>query len=140
MNIIINGLPMYAITLNQTPPSWNRIQGEHWRYRHSLKNEWAEEFGWLATKIPKNVKHIYLAGEIFYGIRVKRDADNPLIWKFTQDALVTAGIIPDDTPEFVTTFKPKLSYDADNPRTEIMVIVDREGTSTCEVVIMGGNQ
>ncbi|MBN2167949.1 MAG: hypothetical protein JW738_01790 [Actinobacteria bacterium] len=135
MNIIIQGLPIYIITLNQTPLSWNPGSRKHWNVRDRANKEWYEEFGWLATKIPRNVKHIYLIGEIFYAADHGQDADNAMIWKFTQDALVNIGVIPKDTPEFVTAFPPKISFDSQHPRTEIHVIVDKEGASVCEVMI-----
>lgn len=139
MNIVTLGLPVYTITLHQVLPSWNPISRKHWTARDSANTEWFDEFGWLATKLPRDVKHVYLAFEIFCRTNSGRDADNAMAAKFTQDSLVKLGVIPDDTPEYVTSFPPKISVDPKNPRTEIMVIVDREGTSTCEVVIMGGS-
>lgn len=140
MNIIARGLPVYTITLNQVPPSMNPVLRNHWALRDAANNSWYNELGWLAKKLPRGVKHVYLAFEIFSATNRRRDADNPLAAKFTQDALVKIGVIPDDTPEYVTSFPPKISTDPENPRTEIMVIVDRDGASTCEVLIMGGNK
>lgn len=53
----------------------------------------------------------------------RRDADNvSFAKKFIQDALVTAGILEDDSRKFVKSFSDTVETDKDNPRVEVELI------------------
>ena len=52
----------------------------------------------------------------------RRDMDNvAFAKKFILDGLVWAGVIPDDTPRYVTGLADRFAYDAERPRIEVEV-------------------
>lgn len=72
------------------------------------------------TKISKPVKIHY---EI-YEPNEKRDFDNVLsvIMKYTQDALVTTGVLKDDSRKYVNHVSANMHTDRKNPRIEVSII------------------
>jgi Holliday junction resolvase RusA-like endonuclease len=76
----------------------------HWSERAQIKKDWSWEFLALANDVPKHQDHVIVHATIYFKERRKRDIDNfaAVLWKLTNDALVDAHIIPDDTPEHVT--------------------------------------
>lgn len=68
-------------------------------------------------KIDKPVKILMK----WYTINLRKDPDNTsFAKKFTNDGLVLAGIIPNDTREWITGFCDEFYVDKDNPRVEII--------------------
>lgn len=51
-----------------------------------------------------------------------RDVDNLIAsLKSTYDGLVDAGVVPDDTPEFMVRDMPEIEYDRTHPRIELTI-------------------
>lgn len=62
---------------------------------------------------------------IWYEPHNRRDADNvAFAKKFIQDALVTAGIIKNDSRKFIKGFSDVIETDKENPRVEVEIIND----------------
>lgn len=85
----------------------------HWTKRASCARVWREKTAWLAVhhKIPA-LGHALVALEMHPKDRRRRDADNLVsgVLKHCLDGLVDAGVIPDDTPEHVTSSMPTIVH------------------------------
>ena len=58
----------------------------------------------------------------WYEPNQRRDIDNiTFATKFIQDAMVKAGIIPDDSQKFIDNLNHKVYVDKDNPRIEVII-------------------
>ena len=58
----------------------------------------------------------------YYKTKRNRDVDNAIgSLKATYDGLVDAGIVPDDTPEFMVRDMPDLFTDKEYPRVELVI-------------------
>ncbi len=81
------------------PPSLNAMMGGHWRTKHKLKAECLELVTWYGRMIPKATSkrrvHLTLTRA---DKRHRRDEDS--CWKSTLDALVRAGLLGDDNPDW----------------------------------------
>ena len=113
----------WTIIIPDVPPSQNsHTWTQHWtRYRAKL--EWQKMVFALCreAKIPP-CEHVRVAAMVYFPVKRKRDLDNfeaPLK-KMTQDALVLSGVIPDDTPEFISWRSVEFAY-AGKPRTEVTI-------------------
>lgn len=116
---------MFTITLLQRPESQNKWERFHWSERKALKEKWAWEFFVVGNFLPRDCKHITLTARIYFPEKRRRDAENyaAVLWKMTNDTLVDLHIIPDDTPEYISTSNPELLVDSQMPRTEIDIEV-----------------
>ena len=82
----------------------------------------------LCSHLPKNCSHVDLTATIYFPEWRKRDTENfaATLWKMTNDALVDMGIIPDDTPDHITTHNPEIIVDNQvAPLTELKIVVSK---------------
>lgn len=80
--------------------------GKHWSLRNKTKDEWRLVVGGIVhqKKIPK-IKKFPIEIQTKTKIKSKRTRDTSNCFtanKLVEDALVAAGVIPDDTTEFVS--------------------------------------
>lgn len=69
------------------------------------------------TKYPVKLKITW------YEENKKRDVDNVVFAvKFIQDALVKAGIIPNDNQKYIDALEHEVTIDRENPRIEVEII------------------
>lgn len=63
----------------------------------------------------------------FYEPNNKRDCDNVASYgiKVIQDALVEAGVIPDDSRKYITGYEVEFYTDKENPRIEVVIMSER---------------
>lgn len=116
-----------TITIPRTPLSLNQQERMHWSKWHKEKKEWIYDVFYLVKEqgnaIPKHLDHIKITKIVIYFSQIRtRDESNyePMIIKPLADALVKAGIIPDDTAKYIT--RPGaviMEMDRKNPRTEV---------------------
>ena len=101
---------------------WTRL---HWAERRQVKEDWAWEVFAVGSKLPKKCKHVDVSAVLVFPQARRRDAENfgAVLWKMTNDALVELGVIPDDTPEYISTSNPILQVDSSGPRTELTLEV-----------------
>lgn len=94
---------MWRIDVKGRPPSLNDWYGSgSWRRRHAQKAQWGPIFFYAIkeSKLPK-LKSVHVSVTQFCKGRA-RDADNVVpCAKLFLDALVDAGNLPDDSPEYV---------------------------------------
>jgi len=116
-----------AITIPRIPISLNQQERMHWSKWSREKKEWIHDIFFLVKEqgnaLPRGVDHIKISRITIYFDKVRtRDESNyePMIIKPFADALVLAGIIKDDTAQYIT--RPgavEFEMDRENPRTEI---------------------
>ena len=59
---------------------------------------------------------------LYYQHRRQRDADNAMAsLKSMYDGIQDAGVVPNDTPEYMTRREPVFAIDKNQPRTEIII-------------------
>lgn len=123
---LTDNLTRYDLKIPMVPPSWNEIMRKHWKTYSEVKTAWFTAVRVLAinARIPYGLRHVYLSAKVYYPEKRRRDADNCMVWKLTQDALRNAGIIDDDNPAIVTTLQPDLLVDQEDPRTEITIYAE----------------
>lgn len=107
-----------------TKPPISVNDERHWRYRwRAAKAIHARIHGAITyLKIPP-LTGVHVAMHYYPPDRRRRDEDNlTRTQKHVIDALVTAGLIPDDTPEYVDWVKPTIHPpDRTNPRIEFIL-------------------
>lgn len=87
------------LEFDQLPPTPNQLHRMHWSKRHALKKDWV----WIVrSKDPNPIK---LPCRIHVERRsMGRPLDVPAIFgtlKIPLDAIVGAGVLPDDQPRYV---------------------------------------
>lgn len=87
------------------PPSLNKWERMHWSRRSNIKNSW-EQFVWLFQRtkpIPTDCEWVYASAEILFRRNAHRDLSNydSTFWKIFPDVLQRAGILADDTEEYM---------------------------------------
>lgn len=108
------------IPVSQNSQTWR----SHWP-RSRYKAEWERDVWALCKeqKIPL-CQRVSLSAVVYFPDKRKRDLDNfhPTTFKAVCDALVDAGVIPDDNSYHIPE-TPTLSFDCDksNPRTEVTI-------------------
>lgn len=90
----------------------------HWSKRSRYGRRWRDTTALIAraSRIP-GAQHATVALEMHPRDRRRRDADNLVsgVLKHVLDGLVDAGVIPDDTPAYVTAAMPRI-VPPDSPR------------------------
>lgn len=102
----------WVITLPYERPPLNLNQRHHWTVRSRITKQIREQGGWLmrAAHIPP-LRNATVGLNWTVPDRRRRDTDNPILTlKPLADAMVDAGILPDDTPEFVTKRETFIVY------------------------------
>jgi crossover junction endodeoxyribonuclease RusA len=117
---------IYTFTVPGVPPSLN-VWARSTTYPQARAKKGWEQAVWAlvnerGNRCPRPLAHAELLACITFRQRRRRDAENfgACLWKFTCDGLVKAGIIPDDTPQYVTTYTPELVV-GDVEQTQIMI-------------------
>lgn len=97
---------MYHVEIEGLPPTLNQFYSSpHWSKRNQLKNEWREKCFYAIKEalIPKFHAPIIINATQF-SRRTPRDVDGTIMGvKFFMDAMIDAGRIEDDGPEYVHT-------------------------------------
>lgn len=101
---------IYRLELPWSRPPLTSNMRPHWAERHRLTAEIRRSVGWLAR-----AAHIPAADHVTVGLvwapgdNRRRDVDNlvPTL-KVAADALIDAGVVPDDTPRWMTKRMPTI--------------------------------
>lgn len=115
----------YIIAILRIPISQNSSEWRNdWR-RRDYKGKWKME-AWVLLKSQQvmPMERVRLSAVVYFPDKRKRDFDNyiPTVWKPVQDAIVDAGIIPDDNTKYIPESPTiRFAYDRDFPRTEITI-------------------
>jgi hypothetical protein len=113
----------YIYTIPDIPPSLNKFAGREnvWAYRADKKQWEALCTAYCRPKPSEPIKKCVVRITYFFRTRQRHDPDN-YNGKFILDGLREAGIIEDDS--FLNVELQLCgSYDKENPRTEIEVIL-----------------
>lgn len=93
-------------------PPLNANQRLHWSKKASLTKYVRESARLWARKLPKPQEHITVQLVWVVTDRRRRDSDNIYpTFKAMCDGLVDAGIVPDDTPEYMTKLAPIIRHE-----------------------------
>lgn len=127
-----------TFTAPTTPLSVNKGNQTHWAARRRLLEPW-KDAAWATARNalirgllpwPTNSRAITVQVILPFRSRQRRDAHNytGTNVKAVVDGLVRAGIVPDDTPEWVTVLDPELVVirDRSEPLTATIRIRPRE--------------
>ncbi len=103
------------------PPSVNGMfAGKARRYKSPVYKAWIQEAMLVLKDHPKIGEKVRIAYLIFYKNRKGGDLSNRI--KATEDILVSRGILPDDSHEWIRGYSVDFGgYDKNFPRIEIQV-------------------
>jgi Holliday junction resolvase RusA-like endonuclease len=115
----------YTITIPRIPISQNSSEWRSRWTRIKYKALWHREC-WVLLKEAqvKPMEQVRLSAVVYFPDKRKRDLDNyhAPIFKAACDALVYAGVIPDDDTRYIPELPGlRFGYDKGNPRTEIVI-------------------
>ena len=100
----------HTCSILAVPPSLNVYQDMYWAEQRRVKGEFEllTRAAVNSAKWPRGCQHIDLRAVLTFPTNRRRDPSNygATLWKFVLDALVEAGVIPDDTQEYVRTHEP----------------------------------
>jgi len=86
-----------------------------------MKDEYTSMIAWLAKKLPSYEKVALVI--TWYEPDHRRDPDNIMAGqKFILDALVHAGVIPNDSQKYVRGIVHRFKVDRKNPRIEVEIV------------------
>ena len=126
---------IYKFTVKQTLPSLNEYlaaervnfggrKGINTKGNH-MKHDYQQ---WIIYAIRSQLRGVKITKPVmmryhFYEPNRKRDLDNILsvASKFIQDSMVLAGLIPDDSQQYICYIEAVASVDRVNPRIEVLV-------------------
>ena len=119
---------VYTLEIPLTPPSINLYQHFHWARKRLVKQEWTEWVWALVNQQGrklKGCKQVHVSATIYFPRGARRDPQNyaATLYKFLDDGLVQAGVIPDDTAEYISHDEPVLTVDEHGPATLIRLEV-----------------
>ena len=103
--------------------SMNNYHNWHFQVRNNIKKAFTDQVD--TSILTKAIPPIQLIYSFYYPNLSHRDIGNSLavVDKFTADALVLAGIIPDDNYTVVQSIVGEFGgIDKDNPRCEVTII------------------
>ena len=113
MKIIVQDIPPSNNEYMGNSHNFNKYRNEkqkwHWMIKAAIKKKPAKPY------VKATVELLY-----FFKTRVRHDPDN-YSGKFILDALVSEGILKDDSFNNITLIL-KADYDKENPRTDITII------------------
>jgi adenosylmethionine-8-amino-7-oxononanoate aminotransferase len=105
---------IYAVAVPYAPPSFNDYdKWPGWKQREQKRKWQADMLALLnekGNKAPRGLQKVRLRSVITFTVTRGRDADNytmPL-YKWSQDALVLAGVLVNDTADHCTFLPPVL--------------------------------
>ena len=93
----------YVFTIHETPHSLNEWRKWHWSRQAKEKARWEEMVFFLLREkgnvSPRGLERVLIRAVLFFPVTRSSDKDNftAVLAKWTQDALVRAGVIPDDS-------------------------------------------
>lgn len=86
-----------------------------------MKEKYTEMIAWIAKKLPSYEKVALVI--TWYEPNSRRDPDNIMAGqKFILDALVQAGVIPNDSQKYIQGILHRFRVDKQNPRVEVEII------------------
>jgi Holliday junction resolvase RusA-like endonuclease len=90
-----------------------------------MKEEYTNMITWIAKKLPKYEKVALII--TWYEPDHRRDPDNIMAGqKFILDALVHAGVIPNDSQKYIVSIIHRFRVDKQNPRVEVEIVDIKE--------------
>lgn len=90
-----------------------------------MKEKYTTMVAWLAKKLPKNERVNLII--TWYEPNQRRDPDNIMAGqKFILDALVMAGVIPNDSQRYINGITHRFDVDKRNPRVEVEILKARK--------------
>ena len=105
-------------------PGFNDIIDAAKRNPHEyarMKETYTAMVAWLAKKLPSYEKVALVI--TWYELDHRRDPDNIMAGqKFILDALVHAGVIPNDSQKYVRGIVHRFKVDRKNPRVEVEIV------------------
>lgn len=106
---------IFTLRIPDTPPSLNPWMHWHWAKKRKEKERWVTMITLSLCKgnrCPQDCAHVSVVTRITFARHARRDPLNfaATLYKFLDDALVMAGIIPDDTAEFISHSEPALRH------------------------------
>lgn len=106
--------------LNDMIDAAKRGKGKYQPYS-MMKQTYTDMVAWLAKKLPKYEQvNIIIT---WYEPNEKRDPDNIMAGqKFILDALVHAGVIPNDSQKYIQGILHRFRVDRENPRIEVEIL------------------
>ena len=104
-------VPVFVFELPWEKPPLTENQRLHWRKKSALVKAIRSHVHWMTVRVP-HFDRIRVDLEWVVTTRHRRDADNivPTL-KAICDGLVDAGIVDDDTPDFMDKQMPTLTYE-----------------------------
>jgi len=106
--------------LNEIIDAAKQGKGKYQPYA-MMKEHYTTMIGWLAKKLPNFEKVALII--TWYEPDRRRDPDNIMAGqKFILDALVHAGVIPNDSQKYVRGIVHRFKVDRKNPRVEVEIV------------------
>jgi crossover junction endodeoxyribonuclease RusA len=103
-----------TLTFPQPAPRLSMNDRMHWRAQQPIKSAWRQAARLAAGDITGSLPPSYMRVTFPVKDNRRRDSDNPApTCKLIADALVDAGVWPDDTPEWVETLGSRFAKGAD---------------------------
>ena len=112
------------LTIPEPPPSWRPIySGMHYRTRMALANKWHALVREAALSVQAGEAEtpVTITVTANYPDARRRDPDN-ICAKFLVDGLVHAGVIPDDSDQYVSSVTTRITRDRSRPRETVVTI------------------
>lgn len=103
----------WRIELPYAKPPLSLNDRFHWRKKSSITSALRSATTLLlrAKRVPP-LEYAVVRLEWIVPTRTRRDADNPVATlKVCADALVDAGVLPDDTPQYVSKRETEITYE-----------------------------
>lgn len=102
----------------------NNYRNTHFRTLNDVKIKFAEDIKNQLNQIPPIKPPVKAVYTVFVPSKRRMDLSNiiPVVRKFAEDAIVTAGILPDDDYTIIVQNIDKFGgVDAENPRIELVL-------------------
>jgi len=118
---------MIRLTIPEPAPSWQQLYaGKHWTQRKRMADEWhLRVMAGLAMCRPLVEGRVDITVTANYPDKRRRDPDN-ICAKLLIDGLVHAGILPDDSDEYVASSKTRITRDRSRPVETVITITQEE--------------
>ena len=113
-------IPGRLPSLNEIIDAAKQGKGRYQPYA-LMKEEYTTMIGWLAKKLPNFEKVALII--TWYEPNSRRDPDNIMAGqKFILDALVQAGVIPNDSQKYIQGILHRFDVDRKNPRVKVEIL------------------
>jgi len=119
---MVGGEDVIAITINNIPPSLNKLNTYHWAKKARIKKDWGHDIYYsVYNKRPvEPYKKAKIRITYYFKTLHRHDADN-YNTKMLMDPLVKVGILEDDSFDVIGQPELVAKYDKNNPRTVIEI-------------------